>query len=518
MFQVFQSTKIKGYGKGEAALEFGLQWINGMNKNILILLPIVLPILAGSFLFWLPALKKEKIRNWYVGGVVFFHLVLLSFILGQETGEVTLFRLAGQLPVFLKLDDLGKIFALLVSFVWVLVALYSFIYMKQEKKREQFFGFYLITLGILMGLDFSGNIVTMYLFYELVTVVTLPLIVHSRTKEAVFAGLKYFFYSFFGASLGLFGIFFFSQYVTTLNFVPGGTLDMVKVGDNIPLLLVIAFFMLVGFGAKAGMFPLQSWLPTAHPAAPAPASAIFSGIIAKSGIFALIRVVYYFIGASFIKNTWVQYTWIILSLITILIGSMLAYQEDAIKKRFAYSTVSQISYIILGLAVLNTEGMEGAVLHVIFHSFIKITLFLVAGIIIIQAGAVRVSQLRGIGKKMPITMWCYTLVSLGLIGVPFTSGFISKWHIAMGSLQSGIFILNWLGPVILLVSALLTAGYLLPITINGFFPGEEFNYGEVETKEPSFMMIIPIIIFTGLTIFFGIFPGMIIGVIEKLFL
>lgn len=188
---------------------------------------------------------------------------------------------------------------------------------------------------------------------------------------------------------------------------------------------------------------------------------------------------------------------------------MLAYREPVLKKRLAYSTVSQLSYILFGLAVMNDTSLTGGLLHVLAHGFIKAVLFLCAGAIIYTTGKTRVDELRGIGKEMPLTIWCYTIVSLGLIGIPPTGGFISKWYLATGSLKSGLPILDVLGPVILLVSALLTAGYLLPVTIQGFFPGADYDYGKLEKQEPSKLMTVPILIMTVLSVLIGLFPNLI---------
>ena len=183
------------------------------------------------------------------------------------------------------------------------------------------------------------------------------------------------------------------------------------------------------------------------------------------------------------------------------------------KKRLAYSTVSQISYILFGLAVMNGEGVTGGLLHLLCHGFIKAALFLCVGAIIYQTGKTRAEELRGIGKEMPLLMICYTIVSLGLIGIPPMGGFVSKWHLAIGALSSGIPVFDWLGPVILLVSALLTAGYLLPITIKGFLPGEDYDYGALQKKEPSPFMTIPVLILTILSVLLGLMPE---GVIRYL--
>ena len=385
-------------------------------------------------------------------------------------------------------------------------------YKRQEKR---YFGSYLIVFGILVALDFSGNLVTMYFFYELMTLASVPLVLHNGSREAIMAALKYLFYSMCGAYLGLFGIFFLYRYCDTLTFTAGGTLNRILAQGNREILLAAVFVMLIGFGAKAGMFPLHAWLPAAHPVAPAPASAALSGIIVKSGVLAIIRVVYYIVGTDFIRGTWVQTAWIVLTLITIFMGSMLAYGEPVFKKRLAYSTVSQISYVLFGLALLTPTAMEGALLHTVFHAFVKCALFLTAGIFIFQTGKTRVEEYRGIGRKMPVTLWCYTFASLALIGIPPASGFISKWYLAEGALQAEVGIFRWIGPVILLLSALLTAGYLLPVAMNGFFPGKELRE-EADKQEPHAAMLIPLIVLAALALVLGIWPNPLIEYVRRI--
>ena len=319
------------------------------------------------------------------------------------------------------------------------------------------------------------------------------------------AALKYLFYSMCGAYAGLFGIFFLYRYRDSLIFRAGGTLNAAAASGHGGLLLAAVFVMIVGFGAKAGMFPLHAWLPAAHPVAPSPASAVLSGIIVKSGVLAVVRVIYYIVGPEFIRGTWVQYTWMALTLLTVFMGSMLAFREKVFKKRLAYSTVSQISYILFGLSLLNETAFTGAMLHTVTHAFVKCGLFLTAGVFLSYFGYTKVDQLDGLGKKMPVTMWCYTIFSLALVGIPPTGGFISKWYLAEGSLESGIGVFSWLGPVVLLVSALLTAGYLLPITMKGFFPGGENK--AVSKKEPSLFMLVPLIVLAALAVLLGMIPN-----------
>ncbi|MDE6406430.1 MAG: proton-conducting membrane transporter [Lachnospiraceae bacterium] len=385
--------------------------------------------------------------------------------------------------------------------------------MKHEEHESRYYGFYLLVFGVLNGLCFAGNLITFYLFFELLTLSSMPLVMHNSSKEAVMAGLKYLFYSLCGAYAALFGIYFLYRNCNSLTFTASGALRASAVTEHGGFLLVTAFVMLLGFGVKAGMFPMHAWLPTAHPVAPAPASAVLSSVIVKAGILATIRVLGMF-GTDFLRCTWVQTVWIILTLITVFMGSLLAYREPVLKKRLAYSTVSQLSYILFGLAVMNETSLTGAFYHVLAHGFVKAALFLCAGAIIYRTGKTRVGEMRGIGKEMPLTLWCWTIASLGLIGIPPTGGFVSKWYLALGSLKSGLPVFDVLGPVILLVSALLTAGYLLPLTIHGFFPGADYDYDSLQKKEPCKLMIIPILILTILSVLIGLFPDIIANIIN----
>ena len=382
--------------------------------------------------------------------------------------------------------------------------------------------FYLGGMGHLNNVSFlgqtitGGTIVTFYMFYEAMTLLTMPLVMHSGSKEAVAAGIKYMIYSVVGASLVLLGIFAIAPYAQSLSFAPGGALDMAKVAGHEGFVLAIGGVMLLGFGAKAGLYPLHGWLPTAPPAAPSPASAVLSGVITKAGVLGLLRVIYCFLGAQNLRGTWVQTVLMALSLLTVFIGSLLAYREHHLKKRLAWSTVSQVSYVVFGLSTLHPLGLLGAMLHVVCHSLVKDVLFMGAGAVILKTGETQVDALRGIGKRMPVTMWCFAIGSLGLIGIPPCLGFFSKWELAQGSLaMTGVASwLNWFGPVVLLLSALLTAGYLMPIVLRGFFPGKDVQVGE--KCEASASMLIPMLVLTVLSVALGMFPSLLTDLLSPI--
>ena len=502
------------------------------------LLPIWVPILlplAGGFVLaadsfirhvrlpegsGAPAKSRTESRRIHVcTGAVLLLSALAAVLCGlfSQGGEAfRVLSLGERLDIVFAVDGVSTVFVCITTLIWVLVAFYAFAYMEHEGEQRRFFGFYLMLYGVLVALDFSANLVTMYLCYELMTLVSMVLVLHNGSREAIMAALKYLFYSMCGAYLGLFGIFYLNRFCTDLDFVAGGRLNPAALAGHEGTLLAVVFAMLIGFGAKAGMFPLHGWLPTAHPVAPSPASAVLSGIIAKSGVLATIRVVYDIVGADFLKGTWVQTAWMSLTLLTVFMGSLLAFREPVTKKRFAYSTVSQVSYILFGLSLLQEQAFTGSLLHVAFHAVIKCGLFLCAGVFLVVCKKSRVDELSGIGKKMPVLLWCYTVFALALVGIPPTSGFVSKWQLAVGALDAGVGFFGWFGPVVLLVSALLTAGYLLPITMRGFFPGENDRCETLARREPPLLMLVPVFVLAAIALLAGVFPDGLIRVCHGL--
>ncbi len=483
-----------------------------MNGNMILLLPVILPLIAGLITGFL---KEEKQRNLWVFIVMAVETGLVWMLaFGDYSLEV--WRFTDRLAIAYHTDGLAKFFACLISTVWLLAAVFSMEYMKHEHKPARFFMFYILSLGALMSLCFSANMMTMYLSYEYMTVLTLPLVIHTGAPEAVRAGMKYLGYSMFGAGLGLMGFFFLNTYCVTTDFMPGGTLDMSFINGRENMMLVVFFLMSIGFACKAGMFPLHAWLPTAHPVAPSPASAVLSGIITKAGVIAVIRVTFYLFGADFLRGTWAQAALLTLAIITVFMGSMLAYKEKLLKKRLAYSTVSQVSYVLFGLMLLSPVGFMGALLQVLFHATAKNILFLSAGAIIYKTEKTYVYQYKGLGKEMPVVMWCFAIASLSLIGIPPVSGFVSKWYLAQGGLSSVFGTLGIVGVAVLMVSALLTAGYLLPIVADAFFPGKNFDYASLRKKEPNFLMTVPLVLFSVAAVVFGVMPGGLMNIIANI--
>ena len=288
-----------------------------------LLLPVLLPVVAGLCIAFVPNLKDFGERRKVTLIAMGVTLLLLLPVLFSGDLEVTLFRFSDRLPVLLHADPTGKFFATLMVFVWGIAGIYSFEYMEHEEHLERYYSFYVITLGVLVGLCFAGSIITYYMFYEMMTLLTVPLVMHTMEKDAVAAGIKYLIYSVLGASLVLLGVFLISPLVTTFSFTHGGVLSESAEGMQ-GRVLAVSMLMILGFGTKAGMFPLHGWLPTAHPVAPAPASAVLSGIITKAGVLGVFRVIYDFIGVSHLRGTWVQVTFMSLTLFTVFMGSLLA--------------------------------------------------------------------------------------------------------------------------------------------------------------------------------------------------
>ena len=473
----------------------------------LYLLVVLLPLLAGAGMPLLKTAAKRTVHLCVLAVLVLEAAAVTVLLFLPSGGELRLFAMSETLVLALRMDAVGKLFLAVAAYGFLFSGIYAFRYMAHGEREPSFYAFFLLSLGGLAGMDLAANLITMYLFFEMITLLSMPLVLHDRTQESIRAALKYLFYSVAGAFLGLAAIFVLARFCTSLDFTPGGTLDRAAAAGHETLLYVVILLGVIGFGAKAGLYPLHGWLPTAHPVAPAPASAVLSGIIAKAGVLAILRLLYFCVGPDFLFGTWVHKTLLGLSLLTVFMGSMMAFREKVFKKRLAYSSVSQISYVLTGLFLLTAEGLLGGLLHVAFHAAIKVCLFMVAGSFIVNTGAHKVDELKGYGKIMPKTLWAFTIAALALVGIPPASGFVSKWYLAVGALNSGLAVYNWLAPVVLLISALLTAGYLLPITIDGFFPGKDCPKLPEKNDEGGPVMWVPIALLSAATLLMGVFSG-----------
>ncbi len=469
---------------------------------MLMIAAILLPAAAGILIYAIPA--DDRVRKVLYACAVLL-TDLLAFMAAGRGETLRLGELSEGVQIVYRADTLSKCFLAVTVLLFTCVLFYSFEYMKMEERVPGFYVFFLISMSALLSECFSGNLVTMYLSFEILTLMSMPLVLHERTREAVAAGLKYLFYSIAGAMMGLLAIFFTYHFAADPGlFVYGGFLDPARYAGSETVLYAAVLAGIIGFGAKAGMYPLHGWLPTAHPIAPAPASALLSAMIAKGGVLAVIRLVYFSVGAQTLRGTWVQYAWMCLALLTILMGSTMAFSEEVLKKRLAYSTVSQISYIMLGLSILTDAGLKGGLLHVFSHACAKGCLFLAAGVFIYKLKLRRAYELVGIGRIMPLTLACFTAASISLVGIPPLGGFTSKWAIAAEAMNSAPGVFAVLGPVVLLISALLTAGYLLPIMVDGYFPGGATGFEKEKPSDPNALMLVPMFLLCAGSLLIGL--------------
>ncbi|RXI37711.1 hypothetical protein DP129_13015 [Clostridium tetani] len=472
-----------------------------MNTAI-VLIPILFPMVMAIFIGF--GRFRENIRNSIAAITVFSNLFFIIYILKNKgTAFFTVLKINEFLDIYLKIDKLGVFFSLLVSILWIFTSFYSMEYMKHEGKENRFFAFFLVTLGVTLGISFSGNLVTLYLFYEVLTLATFPLVIHSGSKEALKSGRKYLIYSFAGATFVLLGMILLFTVTKGLDFYPKGIIKNFNL--NKTLISTSYIVMFLGFGVKAALVPFHSWLPKAM-VAPTPVSSLLHAVaVVKSGVFALIRITYYVFGGEIVKLIYGRKYLLLFVTISILMGSFLALHQSNLKKRLAYSTISQLGYILLGILILNGNSFVGGLLHLINHAVIKITLFFCVGTIMYTRGKTDIDEIKGIGKEMPYTMWCFTISSISLIGIPPTNGFVSKWYLAQGGLLEGKVIF----PAILLISALLTAMYLLPIITVAFFKKDEQHkhVEKIEIKEAPKNMLVPIILITCITIVLGLYPN-----------
>ena len=485
-----------------------------MNKGMMLLV-ILLPILGGGLSALIPFKKREH-RNIFLEILVVTTSLLVWGLLLHRPEEV--FRVVyftGNLSIDLKLDGLGMVFAGLISALWPLATLYSFEYMKHEGHERVFFMFYTMTYGVTLGISLAGNLMTMYFFYELLTLVTVPLVMHTLSREAILASRKYLYYSLGGAAFAFIGLIFIIIYGSSMDFVYGGVLDLLKVGERTNILLLIYVMAFMGFGVKAAICPFNSWLPQAG-VAPTPVTALLHAVaVVKSGAFAIMRLTYYSFGTEFLKGTWAQTVVMWVVIVTIVYGCSRAVKETHLKRRLAYSTISNLSYILFGVTIMTPLGLLGALTHLVFHAVMKICSFFCAGAVIYKTGRNYVHELNGLGKTMPKVFGIFTVSAFALMGVPGLAGFISKWNLATAAVASDN-ALAYVGIGALLVSALLTAIYMLSISIRAFFPGKDFDYSQVEgTKDPNWMMLLPLGIFCVVIIGFGLYSTPLLEFLQK---
>lgn len=476
---------------------------------------ILIPFVAGALVRVIP-FKKRAHKETFLETLVVLNSILVWYLIFNDKGAVfNLANFTGGLSIAFKIDGLSRVFAGLVSFLWPLATLFAFEYMTKEEREDTFFMFYTMTYGVTLGIAMAENILTMYFFYEFLTLITVPLVMHTLTREAILASRKYLYYSLGGAAFGFIGMIFIIINGYQSSFQYGGVIAPVTWAATSDYLLIVYVLAFMGFGVKAAICPFNSWLPAAG-VAPTPVTALLHAVaVVKSGAFAIIRLTYYCFGAEKIKNTWAQKFLMVVIIFTIVYGCSRAVKETHIKRRLAYSTISNLSYILFGVMILTPAGLVGAICHLVFHAFMKIASFFCAGAVMHQTEKHYVYELDGLGKKMPATFTIFAISSFALMGVPGLAGFISKWYLCMAAVESHN-IYAYVGIAGLLISALLTAIYMLTIVVRAFLPGADFDYAKVERfSDPNWKMIVPLSIFAIVTIIFGVYSGPFVSFFEK---
>ncbi|MBI4417916.1 MAG: monovalent cation/H+ antiporter subunit D family protein [Ignavibacteriales bacterium] len=400
----------------------------------------------------------------------------------------------------LAADPLGVFFALIASGLWILTSLYSIGYMRglREKKQTRYFASFALCLSATIGIAFSANLLTFLVFYEILTIATYPLVIHKGSLAALQAGRKYLVYTLSAGVILIIALAWTHQIAGSLDFKAGGLLDGFGLQAGTAVFLFVLF--LAGVGVKSAIMPLHSWLPAAM-IAPTPVSALLHAVaVVKSGVFGVMRVVGFVFGPVLMREHGLDFLLAAAAAITILLGSLLAFRQDNLKRLLAYSTIGHLSYVVLGAALLSSAGMTGGLMHIAAHATMKITLFFCAGAIYVHLRKENISELDGIGKTMPWTMGAFTVTALGLAGIPPVNGFVSKWFLGLGAIEAD----HLWALAVLLVSGLLNAGYFAPIIYRAYFRTPGKNSG---TSEAPAMMVAPLVITALLSAALGILPN-----------
>jgi len=427
---------------------------------------VAIPLIVGSH-------GRPNLREaWTMLAALAKLAIVGSMVPGVLSGTVyvtDLGTMVADINFALRVDALGLLFGLLASALWVITSLYSIGYMRglSEHNQTRYFASFAASLATAIGVAFASNLVTLFIFYELLTVATYPLVAHDEDDEARAAGRKYLAYTFIGGVAVLTGTLLVYLLVGTTAFSAGGIAGL---ATSDPAIARLAFGLLAGgFGVKAALMPVHSWLPDAM-VAPTPVSGLLHAVaVVKSGVFGIARVTLDVFGPETMQDLGVGLPLAAVAAFTLLTASVIALRKDNLKRRLAYSTISQLSYIVLGLGVLSGDAIVGGLLHIPAHAFMKLTLFFCAGAIHVETHTDDISNMAGIGKRMPLTMTAFAIAAAGMAGIPLIAGFVSKWYLLIGSVDAG----QGIFAIALLVSGMLNIGYFWPIVYQAFFESED---------------------------------------------
>ena len=437
--------------------------------------------------------RRPNLREaWTILASVTMFGLVASMVPAALDGDILVTNLGTIVPgvdFLLRADPLGVLFASLASLLWIVTSFYSIGYMRglDEENQTRYFASFAVSVAAAVGIAFAGNLLTIFVFYEVLSVATYPLVAHDETPEARAAGRKYLAYTFFGGGVLVLGGTVLVYWLTgTVDFTPGG---IAALANADPTAATLAFILLaVGFGVKAGLMPLHQWLPEAM-VAPTPVSGLLHAVaVVKSGVFGIARVVLDVYGPGTLGalgpdrfgDLGIALPLAALAAITLTVASIIALRKDHLKRRLAYSTISQLSYIVLGLSLLEGDALIGGLLHIPAHAFMKLTLFFCAGIIHVETHTDYISEMAGIGKRMPLTMLAFGVASAGMAGIPLVAGFVSKWYIVIGAFEGG----NGIFAAVLLLSGILNIAYFWPIVYQAFFETPEDHDEKPLTEGP----------------------------------
>jgi multicomponent Na+:H+ antiporter subunit D len=486
-------------------------------ESALPLLPIGI-VLVTSILIMVSGKRPNLREFWSIAGAVLTFFSVMAMVPAIWQGNRILYTLSSIAPgisLNFRVDALSLIFGIVSSFLWIFASIYNIGYMRSlnEHAQTRYYTCFAAAIVGAQGVSYSGGLFSLYLFYEIITLVTYPLVAHHQDEEG-YAGAKKYLVYLMGTSKG------FLLPALILTYVMTGTLDF---ADNIrtgifpatadPLWITVTYVLFVAGFAKAAIMPFHNWLPSAM-VAPTPVSALLHAVaVVKAGVFCIARVMLSTFGTGVLQDLGIGLVTAYVVSFTILVASIIALTKDDLKARLAYSTVSQLSYIVLGVALLDNSGVLGGIIHIVNHGFSKITLFFCAGAIYAAHHKKKISDMAGIGYAMPFTMGAFALASLSMIGAPPVAGFVTKWYLLNGALE----IKNIPILIVLVASTILNAGYFIPITIRAFFEGKKERWSRKDIHEAPLTMVVPLVLASIISLVLGIFPDFFVGLIGKLF-
>ena len=474
--------------------------------SLLPLLVVLTPLL-GAILLGLIGHHRRLLAPLALGAAglcLGLMLVLVATVRLGLQPELALMQLAPPMRIELRVDALGALFALTIAALFPLALAYALKFLAEDAHLKRFLALGLAAQGLMLGVAFAANLLTLLAFYELFSLISYPLIVHDRSPRALAAGLKYIVYIIVGGMFILTGIILVYALAGDLTFVPGGLLD--PAAARTPALVAWACLM-IGFGVKAALMPLHGWVADAHPAAPAPFSAILSGVMVAAGSFGILRVLFQVFGIELLGQLGVMPWLAIIAGASAILAGALAIGEDEFKRRLAYSTISQMAYVVLAIAMLSELALVGALVHISHHAFIKAGLFFCAGLIVMVTGHKKVSEFDGLARRMPATAVLLTLLSLAMLGVPPLSGFLSKWLLGVGLVESG----GLLPLAVLIVGTLLAAAYLWPVIFRIWLPREDVQRADAALSGQPRLMVLALAATALITVLLGLaasLPGL----------